>query len=67
MQEICCSNPPVITAFCDPSKSRVRHHCNIKAGLKKSLWRAKVLVKIKLKNDAKLKRNNTKLKKNTNL
>ena len=26
MQEIRSSNPPVVTGFCDPSKSRARHH-----------------------------------------
>ena len=49
MREIFSSNPRVITVFCDPNKSRARQHCNIKAELKKNLWRAKVLANIKLK------------------
>ena len=28
MQEICSSNPPVVTGICDPSKSRAQHHRN---------------------------------------
>ena len=26
MQEICSSNPPVVTEICDPNKSRARHN-----------------------------------------
>ena len=29
MQEICSSNPPVLTGICDPNKPRARHHCKI--------------------------------------
>ena len=30
MQEVRSSNPPVVTGFCDPNKSRTRHHRNVK-------------------------------------
>ena len=26
MQEICSSNPPVVTGICDPNKSQAQHH-----------------------------------------
>ena len=34
MQEICSSNPPVITGIYDPNKSRARHHRSLKLGSK---------------------------------
>ena len=34
MQEIRSSNPPVITAICDPNKSQARHHRSFKFGSK---------------------------------
>ena len=30
MQEICSSNPPVVTGICDPNKSRAQHHLILK-------------------------------------
>ena len=29
MQEICSSNPPVVTGICDPNNSRAWHHQRI--------------------------------------
>ena len=34
MQEICSSNPPVVTVICDPNRSRSRHHRSLKLGSK---------------------------------
>ena len=34
MQEICNSNPPVVTGIFDPNKSRARHHHSWKLGSK---------------------------------
>ena len=30
MREIRSSNPPMVNGICDPSKSRARHHRNVK-------------------------------------
>ena len=30
MQEICSSDPPVVTGICDPNKSRAQHHLSLK-------------------------------------
>ena len=30
MQEICSSDPPVVTGICDPNKSRTQHHLSLK-------------------------------------
>ena len=34
MQDIRSSNAAVVTGICDPNKSRARHHCSFKLGLK---------------------------------
>ena len=34
MQDICSSDPPVVTGICDPNKSQTRHHHGLKLGLK---------------------------------
>ena len=34
MQEICSSNPPVVTGICDPNKSGAQDHHSLKLGLK---------------------------------
>ena len=34
MQEICSSNPPVVTGICDPNKSQAQHHHSLKLGSK---------------------------------
>ena len=39
MQEICSSNPPVVTRICGPNKSRARHHRSFKLG-----WKLKYLI-----------------------
>ena len=34
MQKIRSSNPPVVTAICDPNKSQAQHHRSLKLGSK---------------------------------
>ena len=34
MQDICSSNPPVVTGSCDPNNYRAQHHRSLKLGSK---------------------------------
>ena len=43
MQEICSSNPPVVSRICDPNKPPVWHHCS----KKDIIWMSKYFSKPK--------------------